>query len=302
MKIHSMKIKEDFDSYFADLERSILNSLKKHKEASAPNMFRETYPLFVMLETLYNPDYFLDPTRQIELEQSIESGDKRKIINARRALSRAVISEELRTGLENQLFTPYFNELYSDTFLLVNQYYLNNYRGCYLYLRCVLEDVYKHIYYLDHKQEFYMVNSGTSEYDLGITPQSLRDYLEKMSQLCQLKTLNCNLEKLDKDRKEQNKETVFNLNRNLYHETSAFVHPSSGTFMSHFTANSDLTYDENSALRVLKTTKEVINLTIIFLICVHFQQFSRFNEYEKDLVISGFDKSAKRNLRMSFGI
>jgi len=305
MKIHSRKIKEDFESYFADLEKSVRDSLKKHGEAETPNLFKAAYPLFVMLETLSNSDYFLDPSKQIELDKCIENGDKKRIIAARRRLfnSTTKMSEELRRGLADQLFTPYFKELYSDTFLLINQYYLNNYRGCYLYLRCILEDLYKHVYYKDHEQEFYMVTSErVSEYALKITPQFLRSYLERALQLRQLKTFNYTLEKHDDANKEQNKDTMFNLNDRLYSETSAFVHPSGKTFMSHFTSNSDLVYEEKRAQEVLNSTKDVINIVILFLICVHFQQFCRFNEYEKNLVIMGFDKKTKRNLRINFGV
>src|SRR5271157_6160588 len=138
MKIHSDKIRWDFDSYFADLEKTVPISLKLHRdksrltENSTLGIFKEVYPLFVFLETLYNPECFLDPSKQIELDQYIKNGDKEKIISTKRALYKTKISNELREGLENQFFTPYFNELYSDAFLLLNQYYLNNYRGCYL--------------------------------------------------------------------------------------------------------------------------------------------------------------------------
>jgi len=305
MKIHSRKIKEDFASYFTDLEKSVQDSLKRHKETETPNIFKAAYPLFVMLETLSNSEYFLDPAMQIQLDKCIEGGDKNKIIAARRRLfnSTMKMSDELKRGLEDQFFTPYFKELYSDTLLLVNQYYLNNYRGCYLYLRCILEDVYKHIYYRDHRQEFYMVTSeGVSEYTLGITPQFLRSYLEKTLELYQLRAFNYALEKLDGANREQNKETIFKLNDNLYGKTSAFVHPSNKTFMGHAMSNSELIYEKTKAQEVLEATKEVINMTIIFLICVHFQQFCRFNEYEKNLVIAGFDEETKRNLRVNFGI
>jgi hypothetical protein len=305
MKIHSRRIKEDFASFFADLERSVQASLKKHGETETPNIFKAAYPLFVMLETLSNLEYFSDPSMQIELDKCIELGDKNKIIAARRKLfsSTMKMSEEMKRGLEEELFTPYFKELYSDTFLLVDQYYLNNYRGCYLYLRCILEDMYKHIYYRDHRQEFYMVTSeGMSEYTLGITPQFLRSYLEKTLQLHHLKAFNYALEKLDDANREQDKETIFKLNDNLYSKTSAFVHPSTETFMGHITSNSELVYEEKKAQEVLDSTKEVINITIILLICVHFQQFCRFNEYEKSLIIAGFEEKTKRNLRINFGI
>jgi hypothetical protein len=308
MKIHSDKIKEDFASYFADLQKTLPDNLKKHKENSeliensTIRIFKEVYPLFVLLETLYSPAYFVDPSKQIELDQCIKNGDKEKIISAKRALDRTKISDDLKKGLEDQFFTPYLNELYSDAFLLSNQYYLNNYRGCYLYLRCILEDLYKHIYYIDHKQEFHRVCSGMSEYELGITPQFLREYLEHASPLCDLRAFNSNFEKILKETDKQNKETIFNLNENLYRKTSAFVHPSDPAHMSHFQSNSDLVFEAERAKEVLEITREVVSIVIVFLICIHFQQFTQFNDFEKSLVIMRFNNSRKGNLRKALGI
>jgi hypothetical protein len=304
MKIHSQKIKDDFELYFADLEKSVASSLRKHREGQTQSVFKEVYPLFVMLETLYNPDYFSDPSTLIEFQQCMQTGDKQKITKAiaRLSDSKARISDELRKGIAQQLFTPYFKELYSDTFLLTNQYYLNNYRGCYLYLRGILEDVYKHIYYIDHKQEFTMVASGKSEFGLKITPRFLREYLKKTSHLCGLNNLNCDLEKIDYEDQQQNKETLFSLNRKLYHRASAFVHPSRQTHMSHFSSNSDLVFNEENAKEVCKVTRDVVKVAVVFLICVHFQQFVRFNEYEKSLVMYSFDEIVRRNLRRNLRV
>jgi hypothetical protein len=308
MKIHSDKIRKDFASYFADLQKTLPENLKKHQENSelrenpTIGIFKEVYPLFVLLETLYNPAFFVDPSKQIELDQCIKNGNKEEIISAKRALDRTKISDDLKKGLEDQFFTPYLNELYSDAFLLLNQYYLNNYRGCYLYLRCILEDLHKHIYYIDHKQEFYMVCSGMSEYELGITPQFLREYLKRVSPLCDLRAFNSDFEKILKEIGKQNKETIFDLNENLYHKTSAFVHPSDPTHMSHFQSNSDLVFEEERAQGVREITREVVGVAIVFLICMHFQQFSQFNDFEKSLVIIRFDKTRKGNLRKALGI
>jgi hypothetical protein len=300
MRIHSRKVKEDFNLYFDDLEASIRNSLKLNREKD--EFFKNVYPLFVLLETLFSPSYFFDPTKQIELNECIESGNKDEIMSARRALFRTKISKALRKGLRKQYFTPYLNELYSDAFLLLNQYYLNNYRGCYLYLRRILEDLYKQIYYLDHKQEFYMVSSGASEFELGITPQFLRGYLEKVSHLCYLQDYNTDFERLEENNKLQKKQTIFDLNNQLYSKTSAFVHPSRTTFMSNFTSNSDLIFEEDKSETIIKFTKRVVSISIIFLISIHFQQFLQFNEFEKNLVFSAFKGQRKGNFRKVLGI
>ena len=303
MEINTRKIKDDYESYFKDLEGSITKNLKVHSMGNTPNLFRTVYPLFAMLEALNNPDYFLDPSRRIEMDQFIIGGDKEKTINAARRLFKESMnmSLELRKGISSETFTPYFDELYSDSFLLLNQYYTNNYRGCSLYLRCILEDLYRHIYYLDHRQEFHMiVNSGvTSEWGLGLRPEIMRSYLERTSYLSRLKDFNFELEKLDES---TNKKNIFSLNEDLYSETSAFVHPSNPTYMNRFKSNSDLVYDDHKAQQVVRMAKQIMNMAILFLSCVHFQQVSRFNDYERSVMFIGFDKTTKGNLRRILGL
>ena len=295
---------DDYDSYFADLSKNTAEHLENHKGQRNFQIFKCLYPLFVLLETLQSPGYFLDPSKQIELEQALEIGDKAEITKASRKLFTASISKLLREGLKKRYSTPNLNELYSDVFLLLNQYYLNNYRACYISLRCILEDLYRHIYYLDHSQEFQSLKLGKSKGAVEISPRFLKKYLERVSQLAPFKEYDIKFEKLDAEKRanEVNKNTIFHLNNELYRETSAFVHCSDPDLMSGFASNADLIFNREVSEELTRTTKKVANLSVIFLVCMHFNQFLQFNEYEKSLVFSGFELPQKGNLRRLLGI
>lgn len=294
MKIHSNKFKEDFNSYFNDFEKSLKESIDFHKSRSNNlDFFTKIYPLFVLLESLTNYEYFLDPSKKILIGEYLEENNKEELIKVARTLfNKDVNSQVLRKGILKATFTPYFKELYSDSLLLLNQFYLNNYRGCYLYLRCILEDLYRHLYYKDHKEEFFMVDSDIAEYDLYLSPKKFREYLPKTSFLSILKEVNENFEL-----KESEQNDIFKQNDYLYRETSAHVHASKETFMSKYNYNSELKYNEADASAIKEIALKVVNLSIVFLICAHFEQFSRFNDYERSLVLINFNKNTKSNLR-----
>ena len=154
MNIHSQKFKDDFGAYFQDLEISTNDHIKFHKiRNNNLDFFKKVYPLYVLLESLSNFRYFIDPSKKILMYQYAKAGKKDHFVEAARTLfNNDPKSQVLRKGILEETFTPYYVELYSDGLMLLNQFYLNNYRGCYLMIRCILEDLYRHIYYKDHKE------------------------------------------------------------------------------------------------------------------------------------------------------
>lgn len=300
MKIHTNKFKDDFEYYFEDFEKSILRNINHHKSRdSNMDFFKIVYPLFVLLESLTNFEYFVDPSKKILISEYLTKNNKEQLIRIARTLSiKDDNSEVLRKGVMKSTFTPYFKELYSDSLLLLNQFYLNNYRGCYIYLRCIIEDLCRHLYYKDHREEFFMVDSDVTEYDVGLTPEKFRQYLSKTSFLSELKKVNEKFE-IKNDEKQMD---IFKLNEELYQKTSASVHASKETSMNKYSSNSELNYKESKALEIINVTRKVVNVSLVFLICGHIEQFSRFNEFEKTLILYNFGKKTKPNLRKFLNI
>ena len=306
MNIHSQKFKDDFGAYFQDLEISTNDHIKFHKiRNNNLDFFKKVYPLYVLLESLSNFRYFIDPSKKILVYQYAKAGKKDHFVEAARTLfNNDPKSQVLRKGILEETFTPYYVELYSDGLMLLNQFYLNNYRGCYLMIRCILEDLYRHIYYKDHKEEFLMVQTGISEYDLKLGAEYFRNYLRKASFLNELNQVDTDFNNLDGLSEEEikKKNKFFNLNDELYRKTSAFVHGTNETYLSKFTSNSELEYNKDKADSLIEEVGRVINLIVLFLICAHYEHFSKFNEYEKSLILFNFEIDKRSKLRRFLNI
>jgi len=180
--------------------------------------------------------------------------------------------------------------------MLLNHFYLNNYRGCYISLRNILEDLYRHLYYKDHLQEFWMVNAenGYEEFTLKLTPKFFREYLTRTTFLKMLSGYNRNFETAT--------ENLFDWNEDLYKKTSYYVHAGAITYMSSFEKPSDLRFDEVKSNSVTSLTKEVMTLATIFLIGAHRAHFLKFNGCTKSLILEIFERSVKHNFRREMNV
>lgn len=292
------KIREAFNLYCDDFIQSNTGSIKEHKsDTEGFLLFKYAYSLFVLLESLNNSDYFNDPTKEILLCEAIVSGSKKIAEKTARQLSVKSQREEdelIRQGAIKRQFTPYFREIYSDTLMLLNSYYTNNYRGCYISVRCILENVYRHIYYKDHPQEYWAImqeNQDYDEYEMGLTPRFYREYLKRVSYLKSLDDFKC-----------KGDMNPFTLNDDLYRRASAYVHASKLDKLSGFDSNASLVFDKSSSQDVLNMSKDVVLLSATFLICCHKEYFLRFNDYAKSLIIEIFDGNIKHRLRSHLNI
>lgn len=192
------KIRDDFGSYCDDYKNNCIASISGHSDESNPNgflAFKHTYSLFVLLESLNNSDYFNDPTKEILLYEAFVTGSKKIAEKTARTISVRAVSEKdrlVRQGVKKRQFTPYLHEIYSDTLMLPNSYYSNNYRGCHIFAKCILEDMYRHVYYKDHPQEFRAIRmEEEGEHGLGLSPRFFRDYMARVSCLKILKDFKC---------------------------------------------------------------------------------------------------------------
>lgn len=291
------KIKLDFARYFIDFAKSFKKNLIFHRKRNNRwDIFKVTYPLFVLLEALSNFEYYLDPTKRILINEYIINKNKEELI---KLLSKLSINDEksdlIKKGMKKITFTPYFEELYSDILMLLNNYYMNNYRGCYIAIRCILEDLYRHLYYKDHIQEFYTIENIDDEYKIGLAPKKFREYLSKTSYLEKFTAVNKNFLSISPD--DNDKFNVFEWNNNLYSKASSYVHASKSSLHNNYKMNSDLSFKENEAKKVLEFTEDIISLNIIFLISAHLEFFIRFNDYEKSIILTAFKGERKYAFR-----
>jgi len=289
-------INTNFGRYWDDLTETLL---QKSQVQPADACFKQTYPLFVLIEALHDSDYLVNPTQQLLLAEAVAEGNKSMVAEIVRTMGIKRVTEKdklLRQAVLKQQFTPYLSELYSDTLMLLNHFYLNNYRGCYISLRNILEDLYRHLYYKDHLQEFWTVNAenGYEEFTLKLTPQFFREYLTRTTFLKKLSGYNRYFETA--------KENLFDWNEGLYKKTSCYVHAGAITYMSGFEKPSDLQFDQVKFDSVTSLTKEVMTLATIFLICAHRAHFLKFNDCTKSLILESFEPSVKYNFRREMNV
>jgi len=292
------KIENAFNLYCDDFCENIAKSINIHQDD--PNnrlLFRYTYSLFVLIESLKNSDYYFDPTKEILLQEALETGRKDIAEETARRLSVRDLSDcdkLIKTGMSKQRFTPYLKELYSDTLMLLNGFYSNNYRSCYISLRCMLEDLYRHLYYKDHVQEYWAITRKQNDYDeygLGLKPEFFRDYIKRISHFEALKDFKC-----------KGDSSPFEINEHLYKITSAYLHGSRFDALSCFESNSTLVFDRDSAENTCKSAKDGITLSVIFLISAHKEYFLRFNDYIKSIVFEIFDNNVKYDFRKCLNV
>lgn len=290
------KIEKEFLAYLQELEGSIKSCVLHHQGASAESrrVFSLTYPLFVLLTCLSSSEYMRNPARDAALSELVRKGDKKGFVKALTSFNRkGRYHEEVVLGLQRSMFTGYFDELYSDTLIFLNSFYSHNYRGAFIAIRCMLEDLYRHLYYMDHPQEFYNVTNGEEEFGLGITPLKLREYLPRTSYLRPFKSLNLKfLPKADNEEM-----SVFGLNDALYRKSSAYVHGSSSEAFSKLKTNSDMKIIQDRESVVIETIKDFTRVAIVFLSAAHLDHIFTVNEYEKSIIFSVFSSEERSAFR-----
>jgi hypothetical protein len=296
------RINKEFLRYLDELGASTKASIATTKTNSETQkiLFYKVYPLFVLVRCLSNPTYTRDPSREAVLSEIGRSGDKEKFIKALKHFSsKNEFSNELIAGVQRQIFSGYFHEMFSDTLLLLNSFYMNNYRGAMIAVRCMLEDLYRHLFYRDHPQEFWALTSeGRSERDSGVTPMMLREYLKQTSYLAVFSKLNENFEKKVGDKGGD----LFDVNERLYKECSSFVHGSEFVSLNSFQTNTDLIMNPYKAKEVVRITNDFVKMAVAFLVSAHLDHVQSFNEYERSIIFTAFSDDERSAYRLALNI
>ena len=293
MKVPALnkRINRDFISYINDFDASLQSAISSNKDKN--EFFKIIHPLFVMIESLTSPPYFIDPSKRLLLNAYHRKKDKVNLIKIyRKMYEQKKDSELILSELKKERFTPYIDELYSDLLLLINNFYINNYRSCYMLSRRILENVYRHMYYKDHKEEFWRINSlGEREEEIGLSPKEFRERLTKTSYLKIFNTVDW------KFGPQPNGNTLFKLNNDLYKESSAYIHASNSRFMSLYKSNSEIIFNDEQYNKLITMVKKLAHIIAAFLIAAHLEQFTLFNDYEKTLILNSFGGKSKHNFR-----
>lgn len=281
-----MKIDDAYAQYQSELRRSVLAALRtRNAHAIHRDLFNALVPLWTLIYTYLDEGVAVNPTKELLLSHLSSVGDVDKFVRvaADHKVERT-FGCELKLATKAVAFTSYFNELVSDSLLLVNSLHLYDYRGSFIALRCMLEDLYRHLYYKDNREHFMQVHElGMSEHEVGVAPKGLREYLKKASYLRELLKVKWSFNVGGKTAN-----GLGSLNDILYARYSSYVHGAAPATLNQFTSNLDFVYNANRAAEVLCLAKHFVLLSVGFLIFGHHEYFSRFNEPTKRLVLDAF--------------
>lgn len=288
-----MNVDDAYSQYQSELRRSMLAALRArnthpvHKE-----LFIALVPLWTLIYTFLDEGIAVNPTKELLLSHLSSVGDVEKfVLVASDHKVERTFGSELKLATKAVAFTSYFNELVSDSLLLTNSFHLYDYRGSVIALRCMLEDLYRHLYYKDNREHFLQVHElGMSEHDVGVAPKGLREYLKRASYLRELLKFKWPFNVAGKTAN-----GLGSLNDMLYARCSSFVHGSAPATLNQFASNLDFVYDNNRAEEVLDLAKHFVLLSVGFLMFGHQEYFSRFNERTKRVVLDAFFSTGQRH-------
>lgn len=297
------KISEEFQTYLIELESSVTTSVKLSKtDLGAKKLFVILHPLFALLRMLMNSEYARNPVREIVLSELQRDGKKLEFVEAMSAFNKSEkFSNELKIGLRRQNFSAYFDELFSDSLLLLNSFYTYNYRGAQIAMRCMLEDLYRHLYYKDHQEEFWALSAeggGMDEHHLRLSPKELRDYLTRTSYLKIFQGLTKDFATKCSDKDGD----LFSENEKLYSACSSYVHGSLTSTMNSFKSNSDLQNDPTKSTQITKAAADFVSMSVAFLLAAHLDHFLALGEYEKSIVLEAFSKARRASFRRAMNV
>lgn len=296
----ALPIDQAYRTYQWELRASLVRALqKKNTHAVHKDLFTTLIPLWTLIHGFCDEAIAVNPTKELLLSYLSGQGDLLNFVkvSSDHRMERE-FSRELTESTKAVAFTSYFNELISDSLLLVNALHLYNYRGCLISIRCMLEDLYRHLFYKDNRESFLQVHElGKSEHELDISPIFFRKYLKRATYLAKLDDLKW---KFSVNGTQAN--GFHALNDALYARTSGSVHGASPLKLNQFASNLDAAHDPRRAAETLEFTEKFVLLSVTFLVAAHLDLFARFNESTKRIVFDAFNPQQRPEVRKIFGV
>lgn len=288
-------ISEEYNTYLDELAKSTEKSITEARELNQPKrLYTVLYPLFSLLRELSDTRYVRNPAREIILSEMQSNSNKKGFVEVITKYNKSdEYKGELSKGIQKNTFTEYYDELFSDALLLLNGFCTYDYRSAQIAMRCMLEDLYRHLYYKDHPEEFWACSNNSHR----LSPKELRDYLTRTSYLSPFHNLNEKFNLKDTDDL-----TLFSTNEILYAECSSYVHGSDELTMNSFMSNLDFICDDSRANEFLNRVERFVKMAVAFLIAAHLDNFLAFNDYEKSIILEAYNKSERAAFRKEMNV
>lgn len=302
MKVPYLKKKRRSDmlALTTEFSTAIGDHLKKTaiEKRVETEWMKSMYPLFALLQLLDDSGDSLNPSREYALIGAAAEENREIFLQAMYAFqTSSEISRAMQSAYKKTMFSGFISELRSDLLMAMVQGLMFAYRGIGIGLRCALEDLYRHLYYMDHPQEFHALQKGESEYAMKLSPQFFRDYLRRTSYLTSLSSVSLNFSS-----KEPESMDWFGVNEQLYSDLSAAVHGASGEWFASISNANSLAPNEIKEKKLERLLENFSKMCVTFLIAAHRDVFASGGDYDKSLVLEIYNSDERKNFRKLLNI
>lgn len=304
-------IKEKRRKEMMELATEFSFSIAGHLEPSelAKNLksgwLSNLHAVFALLQILLDTPHNLNPSREYALEGSKREIDHSIFVKAVNAFQApADVLQAMRSAYSSTIFSGFIRELRSDLMMVLLHSLMCNYRGAAIGLRCALEDLYRHLYYMDHQQEYAALrDERASEYEMKISPQGLREYLSRASYLQSYSSVGIDFAPKSKDQKSAAiVMDCFGWNEKLYGALSAAVHGASDKWFSSIEHAASMKKDLEKEKLLEGLGSEFSKLSVAFLIAAHRNLFFSVGDYDRSIVLNLYSEEERKNLRALLNI
>ncbi|MDZ7864094.1 hypothetical protein [Acidovorax sp.] len=258
------------------------------------------YHLLALLHLLPGARLDVNPSREYALLGAKATGNRELFLQAMTAFQAPEdVLNAMRESYRRTVFSGFIAELRSDLMMALTQGLIYSYRGAAISLRCALEDLYRHLYYMDHPQEFAALSAGReTEFSMKISPQGLREYLSRTSYLRSIVGA-----KIDFSPKSDPKDMDWiAVNDDLYSALSSAVHGASSEWFAAVGSAASLVRNDGKEEKLNALFVRFAKLCSTFLIAAHRDVFASLGDYDKSLVFEIYEPLERRNLRVLLNI
>lgn len=264
----------------------------------------ELHSMFALLQIFLNGTHWVNPSREYALQGAKLLGDRELFlasINSFQASEPVLAS--MRSAYSSTIFTGFIAELRSDLMMVFVNGLMYGYRAAAIGLRCALEDLYRHLYYMDHPQEYMALRSGReTEHSMNLSPIRFREYLRRASYLQPFGTVNIFFSEkkaVDNNAVEMD---MFGKNEELYSSLSAAVHGASEDWFAALHNASALRYQAEKEKKLKSLCIDFCKLCVAFLVAAHHDIVSSSGDYDRSIVFEVFNDEERANFRKLLNI
>ena len=255
------------------------------------------HSLFALLQILLNSAHTLNPSREYALEGAKRTEDSELFLEAMKSFQASPeVLEKMRAAYSATIFSGFIAELRSDVLMVFVHGLMYSYRNAAISLRCALEDFYRHMYYMDHVQEYRALQEGReTEHGMHLSPLRFREYIRRTSYLqCFFEvTTDFALKTAGSDAEMD----LFGLNEELYASLSAAVHGASSEWFAAIQNAKSLQHNLEKENKLQALCSKFSKMCIAFLIAAHRDVFSSVGDYDKSIILDIFSLEERKNFR-----